>query len=138
MGREILFRAKCSNNWHYGNYLHFNKKPINSRCNVHYKDFIVTNEDDGEWYYPITDLSSICQYTGLNDINGNRIFEGDIIEGLKYKHLIKYDNVQASYVAINVDYPEDSGCHINEQWIKECDKVVIGNIFDNKELIKQL
>lgn len=78
------------------------------------------------------------QYTGLKDINGTKIFEGDIIEGLRYKHFVKYDNVQASYVAINVDYPEDSGCHITEQWIKECDKVVIGNIYDNKELIKQL
>lgn len=66
------------------------------------------------------------------------VAEGDIIEGLRYKHFVKYDNVQASYVAINVDYPEDSGCHITEQWIKECDKVVIGNIYDNKELIKQL
>ena len=136
MGREILFRAKCFGNWRYGCYLCFVKKPTNSRCDINYRDFIVTNGDYGEYYYPITKLSSICQYTGLNDINGTKIFEGDIIEGLKYKHLIKYDNVQASYIAINVDYPEDSGCHITEQWIKECDKVVIGNIFDNKELIK--
>ena len=28
-------------------------------------------------------------------------------------------------------------CGINQQWINECGKVVIGNIFDNKELIKQ-
>lgn len=138
MSREILFRAKCFDKWCYGSYVHFIKKPINSRCNINYKDFIITNEDDGEHYYPITDLFSISQYTGLNDINGTKIFEGDIIEGLKYKHFIKYDNVQASYVAINVDYPEDSGCSITEQWIKECDKVVIGNIYDNKELIKQL
>lgn len=79
MEREILFRAKCAKNWHYGNYIHFDKKPINSHCNVHHKDFIVTNEDDGEWYYPITDLSSIGQYTGIEDKNGKKIYEGDII-----------------------------------------------------------
>jgi hypothetical protein len=138
MGREILFRAKCFGNWRYGCYVHFDKKPTNDYCNINYKDFIITNEDDGEHYYPITDLSSISQYIGLNDINGTKIFEGDIIEGLKYKHFIKYDNVKASYVAINVNYSEDSGCSIDEQWINECDKTVIGNIFDNNELIKQL
>ena len=137
MNREILFRAKCSNNWHYGNYIHFNKKPINSQCNVNYKDFIVTNEDDGEWYYPITDLSSIGQYTGLKDKNGKKIFEGDIIESEGYKHIVTYNENLAGFRSVNVKYPKDL-CGINQQWINECGKVVIGNIFDNKELIKQL
>lgn len=63
MNREILFRGKCFGSWRHGSYVHFDKKPTHNCCNCNYKDFIVTNGVYGEHYYPITELSSLGQYT---------------------------------------------------------------------------
>lgn len=135
MNRDIIFRAKCSGVWRYGSYVHFDKKPTNSRCNINYKDFIITNEDDGENYYPITDLSSVGQYTGLKDKEGKRIFEGDIViigEKLKTK-VVYYDGafrMQSEFSPTPTD-TTDMGYMMREFSVR-----VIGNIHDNPELMK--
>ena len=77
----------------------------------------------------------LCQYTGLKDKNGIKIFEGDIIESNGYKHLVTYNEKLAGFCAVNVKHPEDI-CGINQQWINECNKVVIGNVIDNPEMVK--
>lgn len=134
MNRDIIFRAKCFGNWRYGNYIHFVKKPTNSRCNINYKDFIITNEDDGEHYYPITDLSSVGQYTGLKDKEGKRIFEGDIViigEKLKTK-VVYYDGafrMQSEFSPTPTD-TTDMGYMMREFSVR-----IIGNIHDNPELL---
>ena len=136
MNREILFRAKCSGVWRYGSYVHFDKKPIHDCYNTKYRDFIVVNGVYGENHYPITEFSSIGQYTGLKDKNGKKIFEGDVViigEKLKAK-VIYYDGafrMQSEFSPTPID-TTDMGYMMREFSVR-----VIGNIHDNPELIKK-
>lgn len=135
MNRKILFRAKCFGNWRYGSYVHFDKKPINNCCNSNYKDFIVTNGEYGEHYFPIIDPSSVGQYTGLKDKNGKEIYEGDIVviaEKLKTK-VVYYDGafrMQSEFSPTPTD-TTDMGYMMREFSVR-----IIGNIYDNPELLK--
>ena len=139
MNREILFRAKCSGVWRYGSHVHFDKKPIHDCYNAKYRDFIVVNGVYGENHYPITELSSIGQYTGLKDKNGKKIFDGDILD----------------YTVFDV-FGEEHQCKGVVKWVDDClicdssdgfngfawvvkqsiELDVIGNITDNPELME--
>lgn len=128
MKREILFRGKdkVTKKWVYGDYTH------NEGLNTHYISRNVNNISRKVWE---VDPDTIGQYTEFKDKNGNKIFEGDIIESKGYRHIVTYDENMAGFRSANVKYPEDL-CGINQQWINECGKVVIGNVTDNLELMK--
>lgn len=139
MNRKILFRAKCFGNWRYGSYVHFDKKPINNCCNSNYKDFIVTNGEYGEHYFPTTDPSSVGQYTGLKDKNGNAIYEGDILSqgqdllgvaciSMRYGISVKKKTTTWSLINFVLDSDFDTSVL--------SDVEVVGNIYDNPELLK--
>ena len=121
--REILFRGKFGNEWKYG---FLSIEPRGLVIKEPYK-----NDSSNVWHI---ESDTIGQYTGFTDKNGAKIFEGDICS------FGDTDGGRTNYEI----------CWIENRWIvRECGhsgvddldlffcerSVVIGNIYDNPELI---
>ena len=132
--REILFRAKSQyeNKWVYG-------VPIpqerNTRKTDEYDmaDAVNYDEFDGyepSYYFEPIKKETIGQYTGEDDKNGRKIFEGDIVQ--------VNDKYVDSVVFSNGCFCMDRQIMMFEFTYQYFDKIeVIGNIHDNPELLKE-
>lgn len=130
MKREILFRGKRSNGeWAYGSLVVLG----NTDSAIYYEvgNGLVKQLD---WCYVTPD--TVGQYTGLKDKNGKKIFEGDIVTGQNCRFVVKYDERQAEFVAVNSTLPNGFGLPMSQTWINETNKIICENIHDNPELIK--
>lgn len=143
MNREIEFRAKRKDNneWVYGFYY------CHKGLNEHY----ILPIDETSFYNGIPIIKNFIevkeetlgQYTGLKDKNETKIFEGDILRLPSYlfdgelcvcvyhdtKCGIGFELIESRKYNIGHDY-----CILSDEWE---DFEVVGNIYDNPELLQE-
>lgn len=127
--REIKFRAiDLGGHWVYGDLIH--KRTSLGDVMIRCKNGIEAD----------VDITTIGQFTGLYDKDGEELYEGDIIrsfdsDGNSILHHIEYRG--ASFVAILKDSFPLYGNIMTQDWLKEFKKTIIGNIYDNKEYLEE-
>ena len=132
--REILFKAKRIDNgeWVEGCYVTSDGKSFICMDIVEHYCVIALR-----WFE--IDPETLCQFTGICDKNGNRIWENDVVwlvyDGKEHIYQIIWDNSELDFKATNGE--ENYGS--NFEYLLCCDEIeVIGNIFDNKELLQEV
>lgn len=138
--REILFKAKekKTGKWVYG-----------SVVKISDFDYRIVEDDDIKWAYTshgeyegtMTEVEpeTISQYTGLCDKNGKKIFENDIVQRYNeyaeetWRSVVKYGEFNCSCCNGVYGWVFDGSCDI--RGYNECE--VVGNIFDNADLLKE-
>ena len=138
--REILFKAKRIDNgeWVEGYYL---------RDQYHRggKDIIFYRKDS-DWFTVYTDIidpETLCQFTGLCDRYGNKIWENDILKTWDDQYVqVKFGLYSTGFASDDcnqgfyVEFPESSIYrHELGYWCKKT--YTRGNIFDNPELLQE-
>lgn len=127
MSKEILYKAKRVDNgeWVFG-------LPIYKNYIRVFTEHEFEDEDGKKLKYSITkdcqvDPITMCEFTGLIDKNGNNIFENDIITVYNSNYSINFEDggftIGKSKIPLSL-------CFATEE-----NYVVIGNIFDNPELL---
>ena len=126
--REILFRGKCFNTeeWVEG-YLGIEVPDELVIQKFSYDEYFKSNCIDQYSVKPET----IGQYTGLSDKNGTKIFEGDILHAAQGNFVVRWSESICSFVAGEKERMRPC---MNSGTMNCCE--VIGNIFDNPELLK--
>ena len=113
---NIKFRAKSiiSHNWVEGNLIY-----KNGRTYIRSDKINLTN----------VDTSTVCQFTGIKDLKGNEVWEGNILKDINTGEelVVKWSDYLCGFYAKNKNICMYSGGNFYKSmsWL-----IVIGNIFD--------
>ena len=91
-------------------------------------------DDFGEYWRNFRD-AKLMQSTGLKDKNGKEIFEGDIVDYKGRKAVVKWHGSYASFIYRFVDELKERVSEWHPLFLAYYHFEVIGNIYENKELL---
>lgn len=122
--RKIKFRGKFlddTSEWLYGNYVYIEDDVFHHKI------------ADKSGLLLDIDINTLGQYTGLKDRNMKEIYEGDIVNIIPKdeKGMVKWDKETARYIVGYCGTITDF-----DNWYGR-DLEVIGNIYDNKNLLEE-
>lgn len=142
MKDRYLFKAKRLDNgkWVQGNYVKV--LDVFTNCEEAHIIFepntmFYSSGETDEWYK--VDPTTICQCTGLKDKNSKLIWENDVIKVCWQDNETQYEEIaQVAWDEFGY-YPwlDEYHCDGCDLFNEVRDIEVIGNIFDNPELIKE-
>lgn len=127
--REILFKAKTEyGRWVEGDLIHYESGEV-----------AILEKPFSKYGYEAIECSrrtkvlkeTICQYTGLTDKNGNKIWENDIVNLCEDFYIITWEKDEAMFVLEDVYVGlTESFKSADSRWCE-----VVGNTIDNPELL---
>lgn len=127
---NIKFKAKCLDNgkWVYGSL-------IRSTAGVKERAYIVDNFSSMSEYSVIgVDPSTVCQFTGMKDSEGNEIWEGDLVNerydiaSIDNLYEVVYIEEEGTFAFKSLDKVDNY-----EPFVNLVDTFVVGNKFDKEE-----
>lgn len=121
MNREIKFRA-----WNDGKMLYSHNNIEND-----------SNFQNAWFFHLIREDAIVMQYTGLKDINGKKIFAGDILSD-KWKAIVSRNDEGTYIVTTNYGtvYSLKKWLIMRQKAGAPEDNIIIGNIYENPELME--
>ena len=146
MNREILFKAKRKDNgkWVEGYYIYHIKRticPLGDSVKPEDEQHVIMQDGFSDWNMPRgtvvyeIDPDTLCQYTGLADENGKKIWENDIVKTDECT-LDLNNGIGKVMFYEGIWYLDGNIQNSLYDLYRDGEIEVIGSIFDDKELLE--